>query len=105
MIFIFFLAYSLSGAGGPLCVSAQGFSISFDASVEELWLAWASGGALFCATPDIIHAGPALSGSHYWILRGQIRIVANKWQIVSGFWKDVIQTLLSTVLMVDTVVT
>ncbi len=44
-------------------MSAQGFSISFDASVEELWLAWASGGALFCATPDIIHAGPALSGN------------------------------------------
>jgi amino acid adenylation domain-containing protein len=45
----------------PNDVIYQGFSISFDASIEELWLAWASGGALFCATPDIIHAGPALS--------------------------------------------
>jgi len=38
----------------------QGFSIAFDASVEEVWLAFASGGALVAATPDMLHAGPAL---------------------------------------------
>lgn len=39
----------------------QGFSIAFDASVEELWLAWANGGTLFCATHEMIHSGPALA--------------------------------------------
>ena len=40
----------------------QGFSLAFDASVEELWLAWAAGAALVVATPEMAHAGPALSG-------------------------------------------
>ena len=38
----------------------QGFSIAFDASVEELWLAWCAGATLFAATPDMVHAGPDL---------------------------------------------
>lgn len=38
----------------------QGFSLAFDASVEELWLAWSSGATLVAATPDMIHAGPDL---------------------------------------------
>ena len=38
----------------------QGFSIAFDASVEEVWLAFASGGVLVSATPDMLHAGPGL---------------------------------------------
>lgn len=38
----------------------QGFSIAFDASVEEVWLAFASGAALVAATPDMLHAGPGL---------------------------------------------
>lgn len=38
----------------------QGFSIAFDASVEELWLAWCAGATLIAATPDIVHAGPDL---------------------------------------------
>ena len=38
----------------------QGFSIAFDASVEELWLAWCAGATLVVASPDMIHAGPDL---------------------------------------------
>ena len=45
----------------PNDITWQGFSIAFDASVEELWLAWAGGGTLFCATHEMIHAGPALA--------------------------------------------
>jgi non-ribosomal peptide synthetase-like protein len=40
----------------------QGFSIAFDASVEEVWLAFASGAALVVGTSEMVHAGPALSG-------------------------------------------
>ena len=38
----------------------QGFSIAFDASVEELWLAWCAGATLVAALPDMVHAGPDL---------------------------------------------
>ena len=40
----------------------QGFSIAFDASVEEVWLAFASGAALVVGTAEMVHAGPALAG-------------------------------------------
>ena len=45
----------------------QGFSVSFDASVEELWLAWRTGAALVCATKDMVRSGPDLAevlGAH-----------------------------------------
>ncbi len=38
----------------------QGFSIAFDASVEELWLAWYAGATLVVATAEMVHAGPDL---------------------------------------------
>ncbi len=38
----------------------QGFSIAFDASVEELWLAWCAGATLVAASSEMIHAGPDL---------------------------------------------
>ena len=38
----------------------QGFSIAFDASVEELWLAWYAGATLVAATAEMVHAGPDL---------------------------------------------
>ena len=40
----------------------QGFSLAFDASVEELWLAWANGAALVAGAGELAaHAGPTLS--------------------------------------------
>jgi non-ribosomal peptide synthetase-like protein len=38
----------------------QGFSIAFDASVEELWLAWHAGAALVAGTAAELRSGPAL---------------------------------------------
>jgi non-ribosomal peptide synthetase-like protein len=40
---------------------AQGFSVAFDASVEEIWLAFASGSTLFPVNEDIMHSGSDLS--------------------------------------------
>jgi non-ribosomal peptide synthetase-like protein len=39
----------------------QGFSIAFDASVEEIWLAFFAGATLVAATPEMAHAGPGLA--------------------------------------------
>ncbi|HWX20434.1 MAG TPA: Pls/PosA family non-ribosomal peptide synthetase [Candidatus Binatia bacterium] len=38
----------------------QGFSLAFDASVEEIWLAFFAGATLVGGTSEMIHAGPAL---------------------------------------------
>ena len=38
----------------------QGFSLAFDASVEELWLAWVSGACLVVGTRTLMQAGPEL---------------------------------------------
>ncbi|HWY34458.1 MAG TPA: AMP-binding protein, partial [Nitrosopumilaceae archaeon] len=40
----------------------QGFSVAFDASVEEIWLALRSGATLIPASEDIMHSGSDLSG-------------------------------------------
>ncbi|HSU56098.1 MAG TPA: AMP-binding protein, partial [Candidatus Dormibacteraeota bacterium] len=39
----------------------QGASIAFDASVEEIWLAFCAGATLVVGTAEMVHAGPALS--------------------------------------------
>ncbi len=39
----------------------QGFSIAFDASVEEIWLAFFSGATLFVGTESMMQSGPNLS--------------------------------------------
>ncbi len=41
---------------------AQGFSVAFDASLEELWLAWAAGAALVPVPEDTMKAPDALPG-------------------------------------------
>ncbi len=40
----------------------QGFSIAFDASLEEIWLAFAAAATLVVGTQEMLHAGPALAG-------------------------------------------
>lgn len=39
---------------------AHGFSLAFDAAVEELWLAWRHGAALVCLAPEIARSPVAL---------------------------------------------
>jgi non-ribosomal peptide synthetase-like protein len=38
----------------------QGFSVAFDASVEEIWLAFQSGATLVVGTREMVESGPAL---------------------------------------------
>jgi non-ribosomal peptide synthetase-like protein len=40
----------------------QGFSLAFDASVEEVWLAFFAGAALVVGTREMVRSGSALSG-------------------------------------------
>jgi non-ribosomal peptide synthetase-like protein len=45
----------------PEDIVFQGFSIAFDASIEEIWLAFYSGASLFIGTEEIMQSGPGLS--------------------------------------------
>lgn len=49
-------------AVGPSDRVYQGFSVAFDAAVEEFWLAWASGATLVVGTTEMVRSGPALPG-------------------------------------------
>src|SRR5207302_1196118 len=40
----------------------HGSSVAFDASVEEIWLAWFAGAALVVGTAEMVRSGPALAG-------------------------------------------
>lgn len=40
----------------------QGFSPAFDASVEEIWLAFFAGATLVIGTEEMVHGGPELAG-------------------------------------------
>ena len=47
---------------GPSDRVYQGFSLAFDASVEEMWLAFFAGAALVVGTREMVRSGAALSG-------------------------------------------
>lgn len=40
----------------------QGFSLAFDASVEEIWIAFNAGATLVAGTEEVMHAGPEIGG-------------------------------------------
>ena len=46
---------------GPQDRVYQGFSIAFDASVEEIWLAFFAGATLVAGTQEMVRSGPKLS--------------------------------------------
>src|SRR5262249_51215527 len=46
---------------GPADRVYQGVSIAFDASVEEIWLAFLAGATLVVGTREMVQAGPALA--------------------------------------------
>ncbi|HTL58023.1 MAG TPA: Pls/PosA family non-ribosomal peptide synthetase [Candidatus Limnocylindrales bacterium] len=51
----------------------QGFSIAFDASVEEIWLAFFAGATLVAPPPQMAHVGPELAG---WLSRAGVTVLS-----------------------------
>lgn len=45
----------------PVDRMLQGFSLAFDASIEEIWTTFNAGATLVVGTPEIMHAGPDLA--------------------------------------------
>jgi len=64
----------------------QGFSIAFDASVEELWLAWFAGAALVAGNAARVKAGPLLPA---WLKEQGITVLSTVPTLLGTFEEDV----------------
>lgn len=64
----------------------QGFSIAFDASVEEIWLAFFAGAALVAASAEDMRSGPALPAR---LTRSRVTVLSTVPTLLSTFDEDV----------------
>ncbi len=64
----------------------HGFSLSFDASVEELWLAWFAGGSLVLAPDEIARSGRELA---HWLSQQDITVLSCVPTLLSLFEDDI----------------
>ena len=64
----------------------HGFSVAFDASVEEIWLAFFSGATLVVGTAETVHDGPALSGV---LTRAGVTVLSCVPTLLSMFEEDI----------------
>ncbi|MEJ5919298.1 Pls/PosA family non-ribosomal peptide synthetase [Corynebacterium sp. H78] len=67
---------------GPQDRVMAGLSVAFDASCEEMWLAWRSGAALVTAPRDVVRSGEDLGN---WIVRNNITAVSTV-PTLASFW-------------------
>ncbi|BDU73925.1 Pls/PosA family non-ribosomal peptide synthetase [Mesoterricola silvestris] len=64
----------------------QGFSLAFDASVEEIWLAWHAGAALVAGGAAVVKNGPALPA---WLRERGITVLSTVPTLLGTFDEDV----------------
>ena len=70
----------------PLDRVFQGFSIAFDASVEEVWLAFHAGATLVAGSAEDVHSGPELPGR---LARAAISVLSTVPTLLSTFEEDI----------------
>jgi non-ribosomal peptide synthetase-like protein len=61
-----------------------GLAVSFDASCEEMWLAWRHGAALVAAPREVVRSGPDLGA---WIAQKQITAISTV-PTLAALWPD-----------------
>lgn len=79
--------FLLSSPGGPLGPDDRvlaGLSVAFDASCEEMWLAWGNGACLVPAPRELVRSGMDLGP---WLIRQGITVVSTVPTLV-GLWPD-----------------
>lgn len=79
--------FLLSSPGGPLGPDDRvlaGLSVAFDASCEEMWLAWGNGACLVPAPRSLVRSGMDLGP---WLIRQGITVVSTVPTLV-GLWPD-----------------
>ncbi|MGD7002188.1 Pls/PosA family non-ribosomal peptide synthetase [Corynebacterium halotolerans] len=68
-----YLTYLVDAPLGPDDRVMGGLSVAFDASCEEMWLAWRNGATLVTAPRDVVRSGDALG---QWIVDNRITAVS-----------------------------
>lgn len=77
-----FLVNHRSGPLGPDDRVLAGLSVAFDASCEEMWLAWGHGGCLVPAPRSLVRSGMDLGP---WLIRRDITVVSTV-PTLAGLW-------------------
>ena len=77
-----FLSDSPGGPLGPDDRVLAGLSVAFDASCEEMWLAWAHGACLVPAPRSLVRSGMDLGP---WLIRRDITVVSTV-PTLAGMW-------------------
>ena len=77
-----FLADSPHGPLGPDDRVLAGLSVAFDASCEEMWLAWGHGACLVPAPRSLVRSGMDLGP---WLIRRDITVVSTV-PTLAGLW-------------------
>lgn len=77
-----FLVNSLGGPLGPEDRVLAGLSVAFDASCEEMWLAWGHGACLVPAPRSLVRSGMDLGP---WLIRRDITVVSTV-PTLAGLW-------------------
>lgn len=67
---------------GPGDRVMAGLSVAFDASCEEMWLAWRNGATLVAASRDVVRSGDALAD---WLIDNHITVVSTV-PTLAAFW-------------------
>lgn len=78
----FFLVNSPGGPLGPEDRVLAGLSVAFDASCEEMWLAWGHGACLVPAPRSLVRSGMDLGP---WLIRRDISVVSTV-PTLAGMW-------------------
>lgn len=69
---------------GPTDRVMAGLSVAFDASCEEMWLAWRYGATLVAADRNVVKSGDSLGE---WIIRHRISVVSTV-PTLASFWPE-----------------
>ncbi len=77
-----FLAHHPGGPLGPEDRVLAGLSVAFDASCEEMWLAWGHGACLVPAPRSLVRSGMDLGP---WLIRRDITVVSTV-PTLAGLW-------------------
>lgn len=67
-----------------------GLSVSFDASCEEMWLAWANGAALVPAPRQVVRSGPDLGA---WMVQHEVTVASTVPTLASFWGAEVLDTI------------
>ncbi|WP_233189938.1 non-ribosomal peptide synthetase [Corynebacterium sp. J010B-136] len=78
------LTYLATAPLGPGDRVMAGLSVAFDASCEEMWLAWAGGAALVAASRDTVRSGDVLGE---WIVEKHITAVSTV-PTLAAMWSE-----------------